>query len=630
MMHRFLPIIALFFVSVTTSMTAAQNRPLLVPGKQTVFQRVLTRGAVEGVNEPGGAEVQRLPPFTPLYVYARDGAWIHAGRGPVEAEFFVKAERTVDWRQNIVAAFTLPVERNRQLLMESEEALIELLNHEHVVTQQQRLLDAADGGRVEPDMGVNAVEPRQHVDIRQQFYVMPILGFREDLPHPMSISENLLLNVASLPEEADDPEDQSTTFEAGVVFVIDTTQSMQPYIDRTRDMLRRVIDEVGASDIGKRIHFGIVAFRDDTRPNPALEYRTKIVLPLERRQDNAAVIAALDGLRAARVSSPGYDEDSFAGLRVAIDDTDWAPSGNGYAGRYVILVTDAGPKPSDSPNLLPGTENNVLTLRTAAEEKGVGILTLHLQTPEGAGNHTYALSQYGSLSFFSGNRYVFEVPDGTPQAYELAASDLLSGFLGHVRGEFTAAEDATDSQRAIANLGLAMRLAWLGRTTGTRAPDVISSWVSELAVENGIRVAFEPRLMVNKNELATMAEIVAEFVQKGERISTGRDAENFRAQIREAIVRMAVDPTRLTDPRAEEPGDVMEFLTDLPYKSRVLQISEERWVENAMERRAVLDDLRPKLRQYRTWLQDPTVWTALYDGAPDGELVYAMPFKMLP
>ena len=629
MMHRFLLIIALFLVSVTASMTAAQDRPLLVPGKQTVFQRVLTRGTVEGVSEPGGAEVQSLPPFTPLYVYAHNGAWIHAGRGPVEAEFFVEAERTVDWRQNIVAAFTPPMERNRQLLMESEEALIELLNHERVLPEQQRRLDAADGGRVDPDMGMNAVEPRQHVDIKQQFYVMPILDFQENM-HPMSLAENLLLNVASLPEEANDPEDQSTKFEAGVVLVIDTTQSMQPYIDRTRDMLRRVIGEVGASDIGKRIHFGIVAFRDDTRPNPALEYRTRVVLPLERRQDNAAVIAALDGLRAARVSSPGYNEDSFAGLRVAIDDTDWAPGGNGYAGRYVILVTDAGPKLSDSPNLLPGTENNAGTLRIAAKEKSVGILTLHLQTPEGAGNHAFALSQYGPLSKFSGNRYVFEVPDGTPQAYEQAASGLLSGLLGHVRGEFTAAEAATDEERAIANLGRAMKLAWLGRTTGARAPDVISSWVSELAVENGTRVAFEPRLMVNKNELATMAEIVAEFVQKGEQIRSGRDAENFRAQIREAVLRMAANPARLTNAQAEEPGDVMEFLTDLPYRSRVLQISDQRWVENAMERRAVLDDLRPKLRQYRTWLQDPTVWTALYDGAPDGELVYAMPFGMLP
>jgi hypothetical protein len=40
--------------------------------------------------------------------------------------------------------------------------------------------------------------------------------------------------------------------------------------------------------------------------------------------------------------------------------------------------------------------------------------------------------------------------------------------------------------------------------------------------------------------------------------------------------------------------------------------------------------MRQKLVQYRKWLLDPTVWTALYDGSPDGEMVYAMPFVVLP
>ena len=40
--------------------------------------------------------------------------------------------------------------------------------------------------------------------------------------------------------------------------------------------------------------------------------------------------------------------------------------------------------------------------------------------------------------------------------------------------------------------------------------------------------------------------------------------------------------------------------------------------------------MRQKLTQYRKWLFDPTVWTPLYDGAPDGEMVFAMPFDVLP
>ena len=49
-----------------------------------------------------------------------------------------------------------------------------------------------------------------------------------------------------------------------------------------------------------------------------------------------------------------------------------------------------------------------------------------------------------------------------------------------------------------------------------------------------------------------------------------------------------------------------------------------------MNRRVILDGMRQKLTQYRKWLLDPEVWTALHEGAPDGEHVFAMPFDVLP
>ena len=49
-----------------------------------------------------------------------------------------------------------------------------------------------------------------------------------------------------------------------------------------------------------------------------------------------------------------------------------------------------------------------------------------------------------------------------------------------------------------------------------------------------------------------------------------------------------------------------------------------------MIRRAIIDGMRQKLTQYRKWLFDPGVWTALHEDASDGELVFAMPFDVLP
>jgi serine/threonine-protein kinase PpkA len=56
----------------------------------------------------------------------------------------------------------------------------------------------------------------------------------------------------------------------------------------------------------------------------------------------------------------------------------------------------------------------------------------------------------------------------------------------------------------------------------------------------------------------------------------------------------------------------------------------QRWSESAMTRSTIIGGIRQKLVLYGRWLRDPSVWTPLYDGAPDGEHVFAMPFDTLP
>jgi hypothetical protein len=93
---------------------------------------------------------------------------------------------------------------------------------------------------------------------------------------------------------------------------------------------------------------------------------------------------------------------------------------------------------------------------------------------------------------------------------------------------------------------------------------------------------------------------------------------------------MATNPDRRLDTEADTLGGAIEFLEQLPYRSQLLQMTEDRWAQSAMLRRSIIDGMRQKLTQYRKWLFDPLVWTALHEGASDGELVFAMPFDVLP
>ncbi|MCU0908417.1 MAG: VWA domain-containing protein, partial [Rhodobacteraceae bacterium] len=466
------------------------DRPLLMDGTASLFQRVLTRPGAVLSPDPAAPGAQ-VPAFQPFYVYARspDG-WLQVGPGTRGATGWIAAPDTVEWRQNIVAAFTNPAGRTRQVLFATEEALRRALEDEGVAALEQALLDRADNGLLTPEDRVVAVEPAAFVNIREQLYLLPILDFTEDV-HPLNYDANLLMQIASVPlrDQASAPSgpggDTSGDFDLGVVFVLDTTRSMGPYIARTQRALSRIIGQIRGTDVGERVNFGVIGFRDNPAADPGIEYRTRTLAPLVRRQDQTEVLSAvLEATDVATASTPGFNEDSLAGVQDAIEGTDWDGTGQGagdrFDGRYVILVTDAGPNDPGDPDAR--SDIGPAELQAAAEEKGIVVLTLHLLTDEGgAAQHTYAEGRYRALSRFADRQFYFPIAGGAEDAFEDTVTRLVTALTDHVRtarGE-AALLDPDVAGADLVELGLAMRLAWLGARAGTQAPDVIEAWVSE-------------------------------------------------------------------------------------------------------------------------------------------------------
>ncbi|WP_171054011.1 vWA domain-containing protein [Arenibacterium halophilum] len=615
---------------------AAQTpaRPLLVEGKQSVYQRVLTRPGAERFQAVDAAPEGAYPAFQPLYVYGEQAGWYQVGRsissGP---EAWVKADTVVDWKQNIVAAFTNPAGRQRQVLFETEDQLRALMEHEALREMQDQLLDQIASDTVPPERGVVAAEPPVFVNIVDQLYLMPILDFTQDL-HPLNYEENLLMQVASVPlREEGRSQPQDDGFDAGVVFVFDTTQSMEPYIARTQAAVEQVVRDIRGTETGDRVQFGVTAFRDNTEAAPELEYRTRTLLPLQRRADQSEVLATIRAAtNVASVDSPGFNEDSLAGVEDAVDLTDWtAGGGDPFDARIVILITDAGPKDVRDPNAR--SQIGAREVQRAAQDKGVAIMTLHLKTRAGGeAQHAYAEGAYRELSRFNDDTFYYGIDNGAPEAFEATVRRVVTAITDVIR---TARDEAPvlsteETGQELVNLGLAMQLAYLGRREGAQAPDVIEGWVSEKAIEDPARLAIEPRLLVTKNEMATMADLLSQLLTLGEQARGAEDAANFFTQVRDVVARMAQNPDRLVNTESETLGGALEFLEDLPYESQLMLTTEDRWAQSAMNRRQILDGMRQKLVQYRKWLLNPDVWTPLYDGAPDGEYVFAMPFDVLP
>lgn len=615
----------------------AQERPLLMEGKQATFQRVLTRPGATLHAAPEAAVAEVFPPFQPLYVYAREGEWLRIGpsasAGPTG---WVQAGAVVDWKQNITGAFTNSAGRNRQILFETREALEALMNNEDVLAMQADLLAQSDSGGIEAGSGAISVEPLEFINIRDELYMMPILSFEETL-HPLNYEPTLLLELASIPNTkapALVTETQAEPFDAGVVFVLDTTRSMGPYIESTRDAVKQIVEQIRGTDVGDRVQFGVIGFRDNPESDPdGIGYRTKMLAPLKHRPDQTEVIDAIrDAADVATASTPGFNEDSLAGIEDAIDAIDWEPKGeSAFEGRYVILITDAGPNESSDPDAR--SEIGPAELQADAEEKGIAILTLHLRTPSGgSAQHDYAETAYRALSAFGGQDLYYPVENGDEAIFSEAIERLVAALTDTIRvtlGQEPALPQEEAAQE-IANLGRAMQLAWLGGQEGVTPPDILRGWMSEKAVDDPTRLAVEPRLVVTKNEMATMADLLQGLLEAGEQNRSAEEADAFFGQVQSVIAQMAQNPDRMVDADAEGPAGALEFLEDLPYRSQLLQLDRETWAQSAVQRRAILDGMRRKLVQYRKWLLDAEVWTALYDNASDGEHVFAMPFDVLP
>lgn len=82
----------------------SQDRPLLMPGKDSLSQRVLIRDATSAFDAPNGTGAATVSPLTPLFVYAREDSWLRVGQTETGTDlFWVPEVATTPWNQNIVA-----------------------------------------------------------------------------------------------------------------------------------------------------------------------------------------------------------------------------------------------------------------------------------------------------------------------------------------------------------------------------------------------------------------------------------------------------------------------------------------------------------------------------------------------
>jgi hypothetical protein len=610
--------------------------------------RVLSRPGAILFDAPDGTAQDAVPTFSTFYVFDRidhnGEKWLELGPNRTGSQTsWMIAERTVDWKQTIVLSFTNPAGRLPSLFFEDRAALEEFLKDEAMSTRAELFVQGIRDGNGAAGSKVVSVEPPEFVSLNDQFYMLPITDHASVRVNrrPKRIMEIASIN---LNEATGQNPTEPDPFDVGIMFVIDTSTSMQPYIDGTKSAVRDVLTQVKNSGTKANFSFGMIGFRSSVDLVPNLEYTTREYHPLEEKFDEAGFLSAVEGMNATSVSSHDFDEDGMSGIIRAAEASGW----DAFDGRYIIYISDAG--------MLERVEDGAAKDATAQDmasrmENALGIqpFALFLKTRAGRAYHDDAMAQLEKLTSGLDGNAVFAIENGDVAAFSNAVASLTSALLDSVEIGSTAAAiddcgtDRTSIECAAAEAGYAMQLAWLGRQQQTQAPDTYAAWVADFALDDPRRIALAPRVLLTRAQLndiyVTIHAIIEAFGQ-----SEQTAPEEFFDILQSVLARVMRDPSALPaldasqSTRAasvsdfEDLGDLLgAFLQDLPYDSDLGSLTREVWVDSGPSLRyEYIEGLKSKLSMYELYYADTASWVALNANADASEAVYPVPLEMMP
>jgi len=632
---------------------AAPQKPLLMPGKQALYQRVVTVPGASLVDQPGDTRAARpVIPFSVFYVYERqerNGApWLLLGsdrHGTLAG--WLPAKDAIEWNQGLTLVFRDPAGHDRVLLFRDRDSL-ERLVREPDPAAWRRLYEQAVSGELEPGSPVIAMQPEGYVDIREDFYLVPILDYRETW---LGSEKARLLKIASVPlveaqepppgpAAADDPAEAE--YSAGIVFVIDASLSMDEYIERTREAVNKIYDQLGDSGQLGKVSFGLVAFRDNVGAVPGLDFVARTYVTLEEGTNPGIFLQKVAELKAATVSSRDFREDAYAGVREAIEGMDWS----GHEARFVVLVTDAGAREGDDP--LASTGLSTEALRQLALDNGVALFVLHLLTPSEMADHERAAAQYRRLSDYPGiGSLYYGVPTGDVAEFGQVV-DALSQQLVRLVAQGEAKEPAPDEvppptpqlaelQTKVAKLGYALRMQYLQKGQGG-IPRVFDAWMVDRDPADPARRTVEVRVLLTRDQLSDLHDVLRQVLARAEEGLLS--PQNFLDELKSLAATVSRDPERLGRTTATTAGEgssladmglIGDYIEGLPYKGEVMNLSLEDW-HNWPARRQIefLRGLEEKIAYYRALHDNTDLWISLDGGPVDGDSVFPLALDMLP
>ncbi len=678
----------------STIETVKKRIPVKIEGKKLLPLRVLAR-PFSNIYTDKSLEspiVQSdVPALQPYYVYTRPSAedleleegWYEIGsnsQGKIIG--WMQSKDVFEWKQTMCLAYTHPEGRKPVLMFDSKSTINKILRStdEERVESVSKLYTAINDNNISKNFAVKSVEPKRAVDIKKEFYLLPILDFEavDFTNRPATVVKITAVTNARAGARDESDIRKSKTYlddavapstviskeklkklNVDIVWVFDTTVSMRPFIKDTLDVVKESSMKLAANVPDTiKLKFGAWGYRDSVEDMPKIGYTTKNYTP-ELVGINGFT-DVLSNIKVTKVDSVDFPEDMFSGVAHAMDKTVWSSTGF----KFIILVGDA---PSHKAgHKWNGSGFDEESLRALANDGGVYIASIHLKNPKAKKFDALAETQYRTLATNppsgKGNSAFLEASTTDKEAFKKNVDKLTDAFIANVKklrdaikedsasnkqkteGEL-AFDDTVDTDKIMAKdnnasapkatnianrMFRAAMVQWIGSQTGAKAPNDIVAWAIDKDLIDSDISSMEVRILINKRQLDSLANVIESIINAGK---TGQiSGADFFTSLQAAAATIARDPNMVKQAKImADTGLVPEFLEGLPYKSQLMAITNELWSSWPVnEQNEFMEALEVKVEAYRRFHDTPEGWIALNKGDDEDQKVYPLSIDFLP
>ena len=651
---------------------AKGDTPLLMANKKNLYQRILTLpGAIlYSQAKEIQKEAEPLPVFSIYYIYSRmkvdSVQWLKVSLGRYGNRMrmgWIREDKTLEWSQRLTLTFREPVDNQDRVLLFKDKKSAEQLATSSNINEYEKIYQAAVKGEKLANSPVIAILPSENIDIKKNFYLVPIHGYEDifmkgttarllqvsSIPMP---SENKLNNTPAktqLQTSITTPPFKSNRandvpYAAGITFVVDSTLSMQRFIDRTRQAVKTIFNDIKQANLLGNVSFGLIAYRDNIEITPNVEYVTKQYVSLKQGKDPGVFMKQVADLQATEWTTKNFIEDGFAGIHQAIQGMDWSP----FAARYIVLITDAGSRGANDP--LSSTGLKLAELKKLAHEKNIAIFVMHLLTPASKFNHEDARKQYTALSEYPNiGSFYYGVPTGNTNELGKVIEKLSSQItaqVGQMKGGVNKdtiqnvkqeSPQLQDLNSKVEKLGYTLRMRYL-QEQGEQAPDVFKAWIVDKDFNVPEKRTVDARVSLTRNQLSDLHSILKQI------LNTARKGvmspKNFLNDLKSLAATTSRNPDRLGGATSitagegnslAEMGFMREYIEDLPYTGKIMNLSLDDWQRWPVKQQTeFLQNIREKINYYQFLHDNVDLWVSLKGGAIDGDSVFPVPLVLLP